>query len=554
MMSPEDLDLLRDPRISLPSYGYVLDQSSGKLAKYDPTAITRDMQNGILNYFSKKERHPVTGEVLWLCLLAYRQGGKSLTTALCMYPEIMYSDGRYAVTICDKSERANTLHQRIQYAHSRWPEELRVPQRNTRESLKLEFTSGAGIHVMSGGSHAGGVGHSIDILHMSEVPLHPSAETEWQFMSPALVNRLDSMAVWESTPYDMAEASSEFFKDVYFRAKSKIGRWTSLFYPYFDGLLNVRPVEDGYRETNEELRLIERYGKQGLSRENLAFRRYMMDGELRRNPTSFEYFYPSNDQDPWLVTSNSLIPSRAIERQVPHIRAPLRVTDDGVSVYLEPNPNAQYVCGIDPAGFGQDHHAFHIFEVWEGHWEQAAVFGRSMNPFDFYEVCTKHMHIYNNARACPERNGVGMGLLAHLNARGYKNIHHDAHYKPGAARHAHDKILDVLIDALLDEMVIHDEDTMSSLQTYKGDRLLQRSPAATILHPSDPRRRDRDHWDKVSAAGMVALAAQAMPRRRRPAPPVEPKPSSEWDFDTWEKYRLATQPKKNTSLVKMRRR
>lgn len=557
-MTPEEFERARtaltDPRVSLPLYGTVFGQDESQPIRYDPTAITYQLQNDILNFIGNRACTS-DGYVKWCVLLGYRQGGKSSTFGMAMYPGIMYSGGKKHVTSADKLDRANELHRRIQFNHKRWPDALRVPQGDKNETRKIDFVTGASITVMAGGSHAGGVGYSIDSYHNSETPLHPDASAEWSFLWPAMINRRESVAVFESTPYAMSEASAEFYKDLYTTAAEGKGRWTSIFRPWWDGKLNARSAVDFVPDLSEQ-RLLDRYGHLGLSLENLAFRREAMstDGEIRRRPELFDVWYPSNDVDCWSIEGSGLIPTKAVEKQSPHIVEPLRV-ERGVSIFLEPKPGAQYVMGIDPGGFGVDHKSFQLFEVWDGEWEQAAVIGDNIDYYEFNEIVIDFLRRYNNARVCPERNGVGMGMIQFLHDRGYKNVHHDAAYKPGTVRHAHDKLMEILIDSLLDEITLHERKTLADCQSYKGDKLVQTSQAQAILHPGEPGRgrRGRDHWDRVTALFQMCVAARSMPRRVRPKPPVELKPTSQWSWDEWEAWRKSQQAPKS-ALVRMGKR
>ena len=75
-------------------------------------------------------------------------------------------------------------------------------------------------------------------------------------------------------------------------------------------------------------------------------------------------------------------------------------------------------------------------------------------------------------------------------------------------------MLSYLQDALRDELVLHDEDTVGQLGSYREDKTVERSAASEILHSGKPnRRRERHHWDKISALQIACLAARFAPRR-----------------------------------------
>ena len=115
------LEALRDPALSLPRFGWIIDQKTGKKLKYDSQAITKNLQNTILSYVSNP---PISehGQTKWLALLGYRQGGKSTSAELAFYTRAAYTYGHDHVCIADTSDRAEYLHKRVHHLHGKWPE------------------------------------------------------------------------------------------------------------------------------------------------------------------------------------------------------------------------------------------------------------------------------------------------------------------------------------------------------------------------------------------------------------------------------------------------
>ena len=96
----EALEALRDPAISLRAYAKIIDQKTGNENLFNPFAITDRLQETVVSYYSQP---PVTdlGQVKWLTLLGYRQGGKSMTAELCGYVKSAYTPGHDHVCIAD---------------------------------------------------------------------------------------------------------------------------------------------------------------------------------------------------------------------------------------------------------------------------------------------------------------------------------------------------------------------------------------------------------------------------------------------------------------------
>lgn len=571
-LTPEAVALLKDPRISLPKYGVLQDQATGQISAYNPFAITERMQWDILSYVGDTPRTPPepeldrpNGQTKFSVILKSRQTGASTCAELALYPMAMYTPGHFHVTIADKKDRADELHRRTQICHQHWPEELRYPS-GQGETRQITFDHKGVMQVIAGGAHAFAVGYSLDSGHFSEIPLINEFAQQWSLTLPTVKNRNECRLIFESTPYPMSEPSSEWYMELCQSADKGEFRFQYNFYPYWDSKLNRHRWFDDWSMSNEEIGLLDKYGPLGLTKENLAFRRVMMDGdpEIRRNPALFAVFYPFNDIECWLVAGRSVISTRAIERQVQHIRAPIetfgpkRMNGEAAGkVYLPFNPNAVYALGCDPMGQGRDHGAWTILEVWDDHWEEAVSFKARMDDLEFAELLVEWATKYN-AKVGFESNGVGMGLSAVLRMKNYPNLYYDANYNAGMAKTSDDKFVNALVDALLDCLVVHDAELLKNMRGYRGDKVIEVTQKAALLNPGDPgkNRRARDHWDDVSAMMVAVFVARSMPRRFRQKDPKPEKSSSEMTYDEWNAYanQVKKDEDKSAALLLNRRR
>jgi hypothetical protein len=432
-LTPEIVRALIDPRISLPQLGTVMDQSTSEIQRYDPYRITHRLQADVLEYVANPERTAPEpelgrpdGQTTWRVDLKSRQTGESTCVEMALYPRCMYTPGWQHITLADKRERADDLHKRTQLNHQHWPEEYRLPQPAKQETRKLEFSHGGRMGVLAGGAEAVSVGQSIDSFHGSELPLIEGLSEQWMLLYPTMQNRNEALMVLESTPYEMSRPSSEFYRDLFQMAQERKGRLRGNFYPFTDGKLNRKRWNQKDHMTNEEIRLLERWGHPetgiGLTPEHLAFRRHAMDNipDIRRNPKLFGVFFPFDPISCWLVSGRGVVPDRAIERQAKHICKPIEefgpIQANGRPAgrrYKEYNPNAVYALGADAAGHGMDHSAFHILEVWADEWEQVVSFDAHMDYLDFGDFVFNEGSRYG-AKVGFERNGVGLGLAGSL--------------------------------------------------------------------------------------------------------------------------------------------
>jgi hypothetical protein len=488
-------------------------QKDGNAARYDPYAITHEMQADVLEYYSDT---PLTdhGQTKWLTLLTARQMGKSLTCELGAYPKAAYTRGYDHVCIADNRGRAEYLHNRVHFCHNGWESSVRSPTLSTREVRQLTFDPSIGgkMRVLSGESGAVGIGQSPDSFHGSELPFWSKPDEQWSFIVPSIINRDHALVVLEATPW----VADEWWHDQCRDAKLGTGRWKYLFYPFWDGKLNQRPWPENSRLDDEEERLLKKYGAEGLTLENLAFRRLILetDPEIRKAPELFQVFYPLDDVSCWLSSSRGVFSPHILER---HKNGPLGKWEGPYAEYSEPRPDAMYVIGVDPAGHAaRDHAAFQVFEVWDGCWEQVAVYAEHTEPLEFTKVLTDTALRYNRALIVCESNGVGQAVLKLLENDAYPNVYQK---KPGwtATGPSIDQALSYVQDALVDTLVLHDPDTVDQLQSYRHDKRIEDGVVAEIVRGRvGARRRERHHWDKISALQVAVVGARRLPAKIKP--------------------------------------
>jgi hypothetical protein len=516
----QGIEALRDPAISLRAYGQLIDQASGDARLYDPHAITHKLQETIVGYVSEPPRTEF-GQVKWLNLLGYRQGGKSLTAELCGYVKTAYSPGYDAVCIADNRERAEYLHQRVHYCHKRWPEIIRTGTISTREVRQLTFENEVGgkMRVLTGDGDAVGIGQSPDFFHGSELAYWRSAAEQYSLIYPSMINRDHALMILECTPCPMDAPSAEWWMDKCRDAQRGHGRDLYAFFPFWDGKLNQRPWPTGAQMHKEELQLMELYGGKGLTKENLAFRRLMMDTDpkIRRNPDLFKVYYPFDDVTCWLASAGGVIHPSLLKR---HHARKLIPWQPPYMEYEPPEAGATYVIGVDPAGYAaRDHAAFQVLKCYDREWTQVAVYAAITDPIPFTRKLLQVAERYNHALVGVESNGVGAAVIALLQDAGLKNLYHEKAYKPGIAATSKsiNEMLSWLQDALKDELILHDADTVAQLTSYRHDKSTERTATSEALRRDGAGRgrRERHHWDKISALQIAVTLARRAPTRHK---------------------------------------
>tara|TARA_X000001382_G_scaffold125195_1_gene110436 strand:- start:431 stop:1306 length:876 start_codon:yes stop_codon:yes gene_type:complete len=244
------------------------------------------------------------------------------------------------------------------------------------------------------------------------------------------------------------------------------------------------------------------------------------DAEIRRNPDLFRVYYPFDDISCWIASIGSVFHSTLLKRHQDSFLVPW---NGPYMEYEKPEAGAVYAIGVDPAGYAaRDHAAFQVLKVYDGEWTQVAAYGGVTDPVVFAKKINEVGKKYNNALVAVESNGVGVATLALLEELGYSNLYYEKPYKPGIAATAKSvtMMLSYLQDALKDELILRDEDTVGQLGSYREDKRTERSAVSEMLHSGKTgKRRDRHHWDKISALQIACLAARMCPRRYRKGTP-----------------------------------
>lgn len=556
---PAELQLvLRDPLNSLTKYGKIVDQETDEVITYDPYRLTDKMQATIVSYVSNPPRNDA-GFTRWLHLLKARQGGASAAAALAFYPHTVYKEGHQHVTIADTQTRADVLHQRVMFCHRHWPDHLRVGQKVDDEFRQLTTVQDSVMQVLHAQKEEVGIGQSTASLLASEVAFWKNAGITFTMLYPAMRNKRNSIMVVECTPAILDKASAEWWMNKCDDAREMAGRDLYAFFPYWDVKLNRRPWRDGDVLENSEIRLLERWGPAGLTHENLAFRRETIDtdAEIRRMPELFDVFYPSDDLSCWIRQGAGVIPHRVLD---PHMDNLIDENTRGYTEFRPPMEGAVYVIGVDPTAWGgRDHAAFQVLEVWDDGWDQVASYGAVTDPNEFADILVRVAQHYNGALVAVERNNPA--CLAILKEKKYRNLYYGRDKKPGVWTSSHQVMVDLLVDALLDkDLNLRGRETMRQLRGYRSDKETERTVRQELLSKSAGNRRERHHWDRVSALMMAVVAAPSLPRRiRRKSMPdnVIPFGAFTWnDLQAYEvrKRALAGNVRERRFVYKRRRR
>ena len=555
--------LAEDVAFTVSTWGTLVDQRSSTFVRFDPNAIAPRLQHGILEFVTTAPRD-ANGHKLWLDVVASRQSGKSVTTALALWARTAYNPGVFTATIADTKDRADDLFRAVTMCQDNVEDDVRMPTIPNRESRQLTFEHGGKYRSLSVGANMVGIGRAYDNLHISEAPFAEDMADTWNGILPAVINRAEACVVRESTPAPLTKPSAEWFRDECNSSRLGRGRSRFLFEPFFGSLLNERAWDPSWKLEGDEVTLLDKFGpKNGpisdpgnyrvLTLENLAFRRSMLDNdsELRRTPDLFLVYYPTDPLSCWQHSGESAIPSHAVAKHLERTDLVAWTRGDVYKRYKnQVDPVAPHVIGVDPAGWmGGDQASFQALEVWAEEWEHVSEFSSNMvDPPTFARIIIQEAERLNDAMVIVENNGVGLAVLTllematgsngvmlldengrerryHLKNLYYHQLAGNADNKPGIAAGAktNGEGLVGLIDALMDRLKTRSGEFLDQAKSYKRDKEVEESDKWKIMNPgkTQKRKRDKHHWDRVSAMIWACYAARQAPQRYKAKPPEE---------------------------------
>jgi len=377
-----------------------------------------------------------------------------------------------------------------------------------------------------------GIGQSPDSFHASECAFWPDFSDAMFKINPSIRNRANARVVFECTPWLVGDD----WHDHCIEAKAGTGRHTYLFCPFWDGKLNRRKWPKDWALENDEIRLLEKYGPFGLRKEHLAFRRSVMrdDDEIRKYPEKFAVFYPFDDISCWLSNSICVIPESHLLRHLDTVARYTEIKGD-FRIYDSPDPRGRYVIGVDPCGHAmRDHASFQVLEVLEDSVDQVAVFSGNTDPNVFARLLFDTGVKYNMAEIAIESNGVGQGIITLLKEWGYPKLVYEAQGKPGLTTTAKslDKMLSHLVTDLEKRLYLRDHVTVTQLRGYKNDKRIEESAQLELIRGApNKRRRERHHWDAVSALLIANEVSRTVGYGRRDKFLIRPSEATQFSGD-----------------------
>jgi len=317
--------------------------------------------------------------------------------------------------ITHDTETSEFLLQNIHRFHRHLPDN-RKPEVDWASSSRIRFPKmDCYIYIDSAQSAAIGIGHTLNIAHLSEMSRWPEYKAPDLFAGISQTVPEGGWITIESTP----KGRGNTFYRIYDAAKKGDINYKPFFFPWWWDQSCVRDVEEKLFYNTEEKLLVE---KENLSPEQIRFRREKIAeiGEL------FYQEYPENDVDCWLSSDVSIFDGVAIRRYLLQVN-PGRTSGD-TTIWKGVIGGEKYVIGVDTAG-GNEKGDYSVAAVLRCKTNEyvARIRGR-IAPDLFAQEIMRLGHHYNDAQIAVEKIMHGHTILRILMEAGYPDIYEHEDY------------------------------------------------------------------------------------------------------------------------------
>lgn len=343
-----------------------------------------------------------------------RQQGVSTYIASRFYKNVSSNANVEAFIFSHSADTSDTLFNMSKRFHDATPLEDRPPLEKSNER-QLRFKGlDSGYKVATAGAKEVGRGNMIHLLHGSEMAFWEKQDMHSASLEETVPNADGTEIIYESTVNRFGDAFHRMVNTGLTgkRIMEKDGHrfevqsdFQTIFVPWYWQDEYTRAIgPEGFDATPEELEMLGIYGKDGLTREHLLWRRYKVAD--KGDPFIVTREYPSNPQEAFMRESEfQLIP-------IKHIM--LARSREPYQCHHEP-----LVIGIDPARLGGDSPAFCFRQG------RNIPFYGSFPKSDLVLLASRiELMIVEHkpVKVFIDCGGLGVGVFDMLVAKGYANI------------------------------------------------------------------------------------------------------------------------------------
>ncbi|PQO47386.1 hypothetical protein [Blastopirellula marina] len=263
-------------------------------------------------------------------------------------------------------------------------------------------------------------GTTPDILHITEAGYFDDDERIKEALNALPPH---GICVVESTAHGMGNWFEKTFNAAWAAMLEGVSfPWLPIFNPWFADPTNIVAVtEDMKLRFEDEARALqERYG---LTDEQIFF----WDQKKIDNDEDVYQFYPSEPEEAFLHSGRPVFNQKMIKAlREKHARKPIRVTDDGILIFVEPNDNHTYGIGVDCAEGLENRDNSVADVVCKETGEQVAQIAGTISALeesDLARLVGILCRMYKNHSCVVERNNHGHTVISFLKNDPHVNLY-----------------------------------------------------------------------------------------------------------------------------------
>lgn len=381
-------------------------------------------------------RHERAGKMFRAVILKSRQWGISSYFVGKGLERALRNEHARCAIVADKDETAAALLERGKLILRQMKYDLPLVRNNVSE-LRFDEPFNSRVAISSSRRAQPLRGQTAQFCHCSEMPFWSDPEKKLRGINQAVPKAPGTLLSHEYTANGIENFGYHFWD----LAKKKKNEYMPLFFPWwmdpkFDYTLKCsKPEATAILETldDEELWLV----KQGLTVEQLNWRRNTIENECFGDIDTFHQEYPGTADEAFLASGRAVFPTKLVMLQMRKCVEPIfegMISGGKDNIVLTPSRKGEfrqwerprrdrnYVCAVDPShGIeGGDPAAFVIIEILTG--KVVATYNAIAGPEILGREVAAACWLYNDAYCMPEITGVGRAVLTSIRDAGYHNI------------------------------------------------------------------------------------------------------------------------------------
>lgn len=351
-----------------------------------------------IHFHNQIERHKRERGNVRIVVVKGRQQGISTYTEARFFHRCSYNRGFNSFIASEAKESTNNIFSMVKRYYNNIPEGMPKPRLQSSNAKELIFEDiDSQIRTGTAGNKNVGVSTTNHLVHCSETALWTNGSEIIRGLFQTVPNNEKSEIIIEST----ARGVGGIFYELAMQGLEDNGDWETVFLPWFMHKEYQTHIEEDFRMTEEEEELQRLYK---LTPEQLAWRKWKINGEFKGREWLFKQEYPCNVNEAFSSSGDGLIEPRLI---------------DAARKNEMSGENLAPVCmGVDPARSGGDRT---IIAIRQGRKLLMIIKYDHMQQMELAGIIATLIKDYN-VKKCWVDAAHGYGTVDRLNENGFQGI------------------------------------------------------------------------------------------------------------------------------------